>query len=68
MEDRLAAKPDLARKLIPTFAVGCRRPTPGLGFLEAICQENTDLVDTKIVRFTEKGILTADGIEHEFDM
>jgi cation diffusion facilitator CzcD-associated flavoprotein CzcO len=68
MIEKLAKKPHLIDQIVPDFAVGCRRPTPGLGFLEALCEDNTDLVNSKIVRMTEKGILTADGVEHELDM
>ena len=35
MADKLPGRPDLAEMLIPDFSVGCRRLTPGGGFLEA---------------------------------
>lgn len=35
MQERLKDLPELAKKLIPDFPFGCRRPTPGNGFLEA---------------------------------
>lgn len=35
MKARLKGNTALAEKLIPTFPFGCRRPTPGNGFLEA---------------------------------
>lgn len=35
MAEKLPGRPDLAEMLIPDFAVGCRRITPGGGFLEA---------------------------------
>lgn len=66
MAHKLAPKPELAELLIPTFAVGCRRPTPGNGFLEALVSDNVDVVSSPIVRVTEKGIITKDG-EHEVD-
>lgn len=66
MAAKLAPKPELADVLIPDFAVGCRRPTPGNGFLEALVSDNVDVVTSPIVRVTERGILTADG-EHEVD-
>ncbi|OJJ05846.1 hypothetical protein ASPVEDRAFT_87180 [Aspergillus versicolor CBS 583.65] len=69
MRTRLAKKPELADLIVPTnFAVGCRRPTPGAGYLEALCQENVSVVSSSIQEFTQKGIRTADGVEHEFDV
>ena len=35
MKDRLEFAPELAEKLIPTFRPGCRRLSPGDGYLEA---------------------------------
>jgi hypothetical protein len=35
MKDRLQYDPKLAEKLIPDFAPGCKRLTPGDGYLEA---------------------------------
>lgn len=44
MKEKLAAKRELQDKLIPDFALGCRRPTPGSGYLEALCAENCEVV------------------------
>jgi len=32
----------LAQMLLPSFPVGCRRQTPGPGYLEALVQDNVD--------------------------
>lgn len=66
MRAKLASKPEIADLLVPTFAVGCRRPTPGNGFLEALVADNVDVVSSPIVRVTERGIETKDGV-HEVD-
>lgn len=69
MRRKLAAKPEIADIIVPTnFAVGCRRPTPGNGYLEALCEDNVTVVSQSIEEITEKGIRTADGVEHEFDV
>lgn len=69
MRRQLAKKPELADLIIPTnFAVGCRRPTPGAGYLEALCEDNVSVVSQSIKEITPKGIMTVDGIEHEFDV
>lgn len=44
MKCKLSAKPELHDKLLPNFAVGCRRPTPGAGYLEALCADNCEVV------------------------
>lgn len=67
MATKLASKPELRELLIPDFAVGCRRPTPGNGFLEALVSDNVDVVSTRIERVTPNGIMTADGVEHVVD-
>lgn len=69
MRKKLAAKPEIADLIVPKdFAVGCCRPTPGNGYLEALCEDNVSVVSSDIVSFTSKGIQTADGTEHEFDV
>lgn len=59
---------NLAKMLIPDFPVGCRRQTPGPGFLEAIIEPNVDTRWDDIERITEKGIMTKGHEELEFDV
>ncbi|KAI3194517.1 hypothetical protein CBS147311_8552 [Penicillium roqueforti] len=59
---------DLAKLFTPDFSPGCRRPTPGDGFLEALTEDNVRVITSGITRFTEKGIETKEGVEHEFDL
>jgi cation diffusion facilitator CzcD-associated flavoprotein CzcO len=61
-------KPELLEKVIPSFALGCRRPTPGSGYLNALCEDNTEVVWGEIDSFTEKGLRSKDGTEREFDV
>ncbi|EMR70578.1 putative flavin-binding monooxygenase protein [Eutypa lata UCREL1] len=69
MRNKLATRPEIADLIVPTnFAVGCRRPTPGNGFLETLCKDNVEVVPETIQEITPKGIKTADGVEHEFDV
>lgn len=67
VETKLASKPEIAKSLIPTFAVGCRRLTPGPGYLEALVQPNVGFVSTGIKKITETGIETVDGEVREYD-
>ncbi|ETI24668.1 hypothetical protein G647_04037 [Cladophialophora carrionii CBS 160.54] len=59
--------PELAAKMIPAFHPGCRRLTPGDGYLEALQQPNARVCWSPITRVTAKGIETAEG-EEEFDL
>lgn len=68
MKERLASKPEIFEKLKPGFSPGCRRLTPGPGFLEALSEDNVSYIDTAIQRIEPKGIVTADGKLHEIDV
>jgi cation diffusion facilitator CzcD-associated flavoprotein CzcO len=69
MRRKLAPKPEIAEAIIPKdFAVGCRRPTPGNGYLEALCEDNVEVVLDDIVEITPNGIKTADDKEHKVDI
>lgn len=69
--DMMAAKlnhdEELTRKLTPEWEVGCRRATPGPGYLESFTRDNVSLVSESIEAVEEKGIRTVDGKLHEFD-
>ncbi|GAA6040905.1 hypothetical protein JCM8097_003180 [Rhodosporidiobolus ruineniae] len=67
MERKLASKPKIAKSLIPNFAVGCRRLTPGPGYLEALVADNVDFVSCGIKRVTETGIEDNEGNHREYD-
>ncbi|KAJ7243363.1 FAD/NAD-P-binding domain-containing protein [Mycena haematopus] len=50
------------------FAVGCRRPTPGNGYLEALLEPNVQVYTEMFQRITEKGFIDAVGNEVEVDV
>lgn len=71
MKKRLGDSPKgraLAELLIPTYPVGCRRQTPGPGYLEALLQDNVDTRFDDIAQIYDKGILTKSGKHIEFDV
>ncbi|KAF9469451.1 FAD/NAD(P)-binding domain-containing protein [Collybia nuda] len=70
MQEKLQGRAEaLAPSLIPTFGVGCRRITPGVGYLEALGKENVEVVYGEIERVTERGCISStDGREHEMDV
>jgi len=54
-------KPHLIEGFTPGFAVGCRRTTPGISFMQALKEPNVDVHFTAVDRITEDGIVGADG-------
>lgn len=67
MRQRLNQNPDLIEKLIPKTAIGCRRLSPGDGYLEAMQKGNARWCFDEIKKITKTGIVTEDG-EQEFDL
>ncbi len=61
---------EFKERFIPEWSPGCRRLTPGEGYLETIANEkHVNVVYGEIARFTEKGLVSAtDGQEREFDI
>ncbi|KAI4752869.1 FAD/NAD(P)-binding domain-containing protein [Aureobasidium sp. EXF-3400] len=68
MKTRLQKKPEIFDWLKPSFAPGCRRLTPGPGFLEALVEDNVDFIRTPITKIEPEGIVTEDGTLHEIDV
>lgn len=69
MKQKLNGREDLINKLQPDdFFVGCRRPTPGNGYLEALSAPKTNAYDTQLQRITEKGFIDPSGKEVEVDV
>lgn len=56
-----------AEYLLPSFPVGCRRQTPGPGFLEALTQDHVELRWDDVDSITETGIRGRDGVVREYD-
>ena len=67
MKQKLGGDEELASKLTPDYEVGCRRATPGPGYLESFTRENISLVMDSIESIEESGIRTSDGKLHELD-
>jgi hypothetical protein len=67
MQQRLSKKPEIFEQLLPTFSPGCRRLTPGPGYLEALTQDNVSFVTKPIVKISEHAVHTSDGQVHEVD-
>ncbi|ORY11580.1 hypothetical protein BCR34DRAFT_317538, partial [Clohesyomyces aquaticus] len=52
---------------LPSFSPGCRRLTPGPGYLEALTQPNVSFITSPIERISETAVHTQDGQTHEID-
>ncbi|KUH82382.1 MULTISPECIES: NAD(P)/FAD-dependent oxidoreductase [unclassified Mycobacterium] len=59
---------ELRRKLIPSYRLGCKRPSVSNSYFKTFTLPHVELVTTPIESFTENGIVTADGERREFDM
>jgi len=67
MKKRLSKKPEIVDALTPSFGVGCRRLTPGPGYLEALVEDNVDFISTPISSISPTGINLEDGRQIEID-
>ncbi|VDB82949.1 unnamed protein product [Peniophora sp. CBMAI 1063] len=65
---KLARKPDLIERLTPDFPVGCRRLSPGPGYLDALCEDNVVVETTHIKRVTKDGLDLVDGRHMPLDV
>lgn len=68
MANKLDNNPELCEKLIPKWELGCRRVTPGEGYLESFLLPNVHLRQSSIKQITKNSIITEDGHEEEFDV
>ena len=59
--------PELRAKLTPSYPVGCKRPLQSRAWFPTFALPNVRLETSPIVEFTERGLRTADGAEHEVD-
>lgn len=69
MMNKLEDHPRLVDRMIPkNFNVGCRRPTPGNGYLEALTGEKTTYYTDGIRQITPRGFIDPSGQEIEVDV
>ncbi|KAJ3843893.1 FAD/NAD-P-binding domain-containing protein [Lentinula raphanica] len=68
MCQRLNGDQRLINAIVPTkFVVGCRRPTPGNGYLEALLEPNVQVFTDMFLEITSKGFIDSQGNEHSAD-
>ena len=61
-------KPELLKTIMPSFSPGCRRLTPGVGFLEALTEPNVEVISDRVAAVTETGVRLVSGREVELDV
>jgi cation diffusion facilitator CzcD-associated flavoprotein CzcO len=54
--------------IIPKWSPGCRRISPGDGYLEALVEDNVQPVFSGIQKVVPEGIVTDDGALHKIDV
>jgi cyclohexanone monooxygenase len=64
---RKVADPELRAKLTPDYPVGCKRPLMSRDWYPTFALPNISLETSAITELTERGVLTADGVEHRVD-
>jgi cation diffusion facilitator CzcD-associated flavoprotein CzcO len=65
--ERQVADPELRDKLAPDYQIGCKRILLSNNYYPSLTQDNVEVVTDRIVRVTPRGVVTADGTEHEVD-
>ncbi|KAH8820421.1 flavin-binding monooxygenase [Xylogone sp. PMI_703] len=68
MRQRLAKKPEIFESLVPAFGVGCRRLTPGPGYLEALVEDNVDFINDRIKQITPSSVVLENGKSIDLDV
>jgi len=61
------ADPELRRKLMPDYVMGCKRILLANDYYPALARPNVEVVTESIERVTPTGIITEDGRERPFD-
>ncbi|CAK7206931.1 hypothetical protein SEUCBS139899_009738 [Sporothrix eucalyptigena] len=69
MRRKLKGNDVIADAIIPkNFNVGCRRPTPGEGYLEALVDPKTTVHTKQMKCITETGFVSHDGSAHDVEV
>ncbi|KAM3064666.1 hypothetical protein ACMFMG_008701 [Clarireedia jacksonii] len=68
MRRRLGKNEEIINTLLPKFAPGCRRLTPGANYLESLQEENVHFTNERIQRITPRGVELASGQHIELDL
>ncbi|USW52058.1 Putative flavin monooxygenase, FAD/NAD(P)-binding domain superfamily [Septoria linicola] len=67
MKEKLKTKPEIYSSMTPEYPPGCRRLTPGPGYLEALVEDNVDFIGTGIAKVDAHGLWDNNGKYHKVD-
>ncbi|KJA23569.1 hypothetical protein HYPSUDRAFT_54285 [Hypholoma sublateritium FD-334 SS-4] len=67
MRDKLRNE-KLEELVIPSWGVGCKRITPGVGYLEALASDKVEVAWGDIAKINERGPVGFDGMEYPVDV
>ena len=68
MTAKLENDPELCDRLIPKWELGCRRITPGDGYLESFLRDNVQLTQSSITNIDADSVHTTDGKVYKVDV
>jgi len=66
--EKTVRDPELVRKLVPDYPIGCKRACIASDFYPMFNKDNVRLVTEGIRKIDARGVVTADGEHHEFDV
>ena len=67
LEDQVP-DPELRARLTPDYDMGCKRVLISNDYYPALVRDNVRLVDSGVREVTPRGVVDADGVEHEVDV
>lgn len=62
------ADPELRRRLVPDYPLGCKRILISNNYFPALAQSHVEVINSGIRAVTERGVVTEDGCEREVDV
>jgi cation diffusion facilitator CzcD-associated flavoprotein CzcO len=65
---RSVRDPELRRKLMPDYVMGCKRVLIANDFYPALIRPNVDVVTSGVAEVRPRSIVDNDGVEHEVDV
>lgn len=65
---QLPGNAELAQRLTPDYAPGCKRPSVSNRYLRTFTAEHVELVTDPIKKVTKTGVVTADGVLRKADV
>ena len=68
MRRQLDGDSRLTTHLIPQYALGCRRMTPGSDYLPSLRRSNVHVITDSVVGVTEDGVVDASGRETKVEV